>query len=73
MTGYKGFEQVIKGKQTKLISIKNSNGLQATISNYGARIITLVYNGINVTPGYSSLEPYMSSAIAPYHGATIGR
>jgi len=73
MTEHKGFEKVINGKQTKLISIKNNNGLQATISNYGARIIALVYNGINVTPGYSSLEPYMSAAIAPYHGATIGR
>ena len=73
MANKQGFEQVVNGKQTKIISVGNDKGLQATISNYGARIITLVFDGINVTPGYNSLEPYMSSAVAPYHGATVGR
>jgi aldose 1-epimerase len=66
------FERIINGKQTLLRSIKNGNGLEAIISNYGARIISLIFNGVNVTPGYPSLDEY-SSAIAHYHGATIGR
>ncbi|MDQ6610038.1 MAG: galactose mutarotase [Bacteroidota bacterium] len=68
----KNFERSINGKQTKLLSINNKKGLKAVISNYGARIINLVFNSINVTPGYPSLDAY-ASAVAPYHGATIGR
>ena len=67
------FERFIDGKQVKLFTIGNSQGLSASLSNYGARIITLEYNGINVTPAYFSLDDYMSPTIAPYHGATIGR
>lgn len=68
----KNFERTINGKETKLILLKNKNGTEAAISNYGARIISLVFHGINVTPGYSSLDAY-ASPLAPYHGATIGR
>jgi aldose 1-epimerase len=67
------FERLVNGKQTKLFYLTNHNGLEATLTNYGARIVTLSYNGVNITPAYPSLDPYMSNAIAPYHGATIGR
>lgn len=33
----------------------------------------LVFNGVNVTPAYPSLDAYLSPTEAPYHGATIGR
>src|SRR5688572_21384614 len=68
----KNFERDIAGKQTSLFSISNGK-LKAVITNYGARILILQYEDINVTPAYPSLEPYISSTIAPYHGATIGR
>lgn len=69
----KNFERTIDGKQTRLFSISNKKGLEAVICNYGARIITLHYNDVNVTPAYPSLDAYLSPTIAPYHGATIGR
>ncbi|GAA4733779.1 galactose mutarotase [Flavisolibacter ginsenosidimutans] len=69
----KNFERLINGKQTSLTFIRNGKGLEASISNYGARIITLLFDGINVTPAYDSLEPYTSTTLAPYHGATVGR
>lgn len=69
----KNFERSINGKKTALFSISNDKGMEAVFSNYGARIIALMINGVNVTPSYPGIESYMSPAIAPYHGATIGR
>jgi len=69
----KNFERLINGKQTSLTFIRNGKGLEASVSNYGARIISLVFDNINVTPSYNSLEPYTSLTLAPYHGATVGR
>lgn len=73
MIKVENFERSINGKQVKLFAINNNKRLSATISNYGARVITLDYSGINVTPAYPTLEDYMSPTIAPYHGATVGR
>ncbi|MDB5208084.1 MAG: galactose mutarotase [Flavisolibacter sp.] len=68
----KNFERTINDKQTRLLVLKNDKGLEVTISNYGARIISLVFNDVNVIPSFPSLDAY-ASAIAPYHGATVGR
>ncbi|HUC81261.1 MAG TPA: aldose epimerase family protein [Flavisolibacter sp.] len=68
-----GFERILNDKQTRLYRCTNEKGLEAYFTNYGARIIALFYNGVNVTPAYDSLDPYLSDTIAPYHGATIGR
>lgn len=66
------FERIINGKETSLVFIRNEKGMEVAISNYGARIISLVFNGVNVTPAFPSLDDY-ASTVAPYHGATIGR
>ena len=65
------FERLINGKKTSFFQLKNGD-LEAAISNYGARIISLIFKGVNVTPSFPSLDAY-TSALAPYHGATIGR
>src|SRR5688572_700256 len=67
------FQRTINGKQTSLYTIANDKGMEVFFSNYGARIIALLVNGVNVTPLYPSLESYLSPEVAPYHGATIGR
>lgn len=72
MNDPQNFERTINEKETRLILLKNDKGLEVAISNYGARIISLVFNGVNVTPDFPSLDAY-ASAVAPYHGATIGR
>lgn len=69
----KNFNRTLNGKQVELFSLTNNKGLEATLTNYGARIISLVFDGVNVTPSYPGLEPYMQPTVAPYHGATIGR
>ena len=69
----KNFERTINDRQTSLTFISNDKLLKAAFSNYGARIISLMVDGINVTPSFSSLEPYTTPNLAPFHGATIGR
>jgi len=56
--------------------LKNSNNVQATITNYGARITSVCIphqdNMVNVVTGFNSIDEYVK-ATAPYYGATIGR
>ncbi len=66
------FETTIEGKEVRLISIRNNNKLQVTISNFGARLISLVYDGVNTIVSFESLEDYFVPPVF-YHGATIGR
>ncbi|HYO21711.1 MAG TPA: aldose epimerase family protein [Flavisolibacter sp.] len=69
----KSFERIIDGKQTHLYRCTNNGNLTAFFSDYGARLIALYFDGLNVTPAYPTLEAYQSQTIAPYHGATVGR
>lgn len=66
------FETTIDGNEVLAITINNGKGLQAGISNYGARLVELLYDNVNVIVSFPRLEDYF---VAPkfYHGATIGR
>lgn len=73
----KNFETTIDGKQTDLYVLKNHNGMEAAITNYGGRLVSLVVpdkNGkmTDVVVGFNSVEDYQKST-EPYFGATIGR
>lgn len=73
----KAFRQVIDGKQTDLYVLRNKNNIRASLSNYGARIVSLVVPDsnnklTNVVIGYDSLQQYINSS-QRYFGATIGR
>jgi aldose 1-epimerase len=75
--GNKNFETTIDGKPTDLYVLKNHNGMQAAITNYGGRLVSLVVpdkNGkmTDVVVGFRSVEDYQKST-EPYFGATIGR
>jgi aldose 1-epimerase len=75
--GKKNFETTIDGKPTDLYVLKNHNGMQAAITNYGGRLVSLVVpdkNGkmTDVVVGFKSVEDYQKST-EPYFGATIGR
>jgi aldose 1-epimerase len=72
-----GFQGVIDGISTNLYILKNKNNCQAAITNYGARIVSLLVpdkNGIliDVVLGFDSIANYKLST-EPYFGATIGR
>jgi aldose 1-epimerase len=71
------FNQLLDGKQVGLYFLKNKNGLEAAITNYGARLVSLKVPNRNgefsdVVLGFSSLREYQESN-EPYFGATIGR
>lgn len=73
----KKFESVTDGKPTKLYVLTNKNGLEATFTNYGQRLVSLMVpdkNGFfdDVVLGFSSLDGYKTKKGA-YFGAVIGR
>ncbi|HXH99387.1 MAG TPA: aldose epimerase family protein [Sphingobacteriaceae bacterium] len=73
----KAFQQTIDGKPTDLFYLKNKNGITATITNYGGRIVGLLVPDkdgklVDVVVGFDSVEKYKSSK-EPYFGALIGR
>ncbi|NCD71308.1 galactose-1-epimerase [Mucilaginibacter sp. R11] len=72
-----GFEQTIDGKQVKLYYLKGKNGMQAAITNYGGRVVSLLVksqagNMIDVIAGFDNLKGYQESS-SNYYGALIGR
>jgi aldose 1-epimerase len=72
-----GFQSTIDGKLTDLFVLKNSNGMMASVTNYGARLVSLMVADKDgklrdVVVGFKSVNDYVNST-EPYFGATIGR
>jgi aldose 1-epimerase len=70
------FHRTIDGSQVDLYTLKNSNGLEATITNYGGIVVSLMVPDKNgklgdVVLGYDNLNDYIGNT--PYFGALIGR
>ncbi|MFS4417998.1 aldose epimerase family protein [Maribacter sp. 2307ULW6-5] len=71
------FRSQIDGKEVGLYTLMNKNGLKATFTNYGQRLISLYVPDKNgdfedVVLGFPTLEGYIN-ADEKYFGATIGR
>ncbi|MDO6435802.1 aldose epimerase family protein [Cyclobacterium sp. 1_MG-2023] len=71
------FEKTIDGKEVKLYHLTNKNGMEMTVTNFGARVVELFTpdkngNFEDVVLGYDDLDEY---SINPggYYGAPIGR
>ena len=72
-----GFEKTIDGKQTHLYVLKNKNGMQAAITNYGAHLVALMVTDkagklLDVAIGFDNIDKYQK-AMSAYYGATVGR
>jgi len=70
------FRRTIDGAQVDLYTLKNANGLEAQITNYGGIVVSLIVPDKNgklgdVVLGYDNLNEYIGST--PYFGALIGR
>ena len=71
------FEKVLdNNKSTKLYTLKNSNGMEVCITNFGARIVSIMVpdkngNMTDVVLGFDNIEDYIQ--IPTDFGATIGR
>ena len=71
------FKKVVDGKKTDLFVLSNSNGCEMTVTNYGAKIVSLMVPSkeeriVDVVAGHDSIESYLESGEA-YFGAICGR
>lgn len=71
------FEKNIDEKLTSLYVLTNKNGAELTISNYGARIVSLMVPNrdnelVDIVTGHNSIDEYLESE-EPYFGAVCGR
>ena len=69
------FEGVIDGKTTRMFSMENENGMVVTLTNYGAKIISIYApdrsgNFADVLLGFNSLAEYQQYGAS--HGAVVG-
>ena len=70
------FRTEVNGKQTDLFVLKNKNGMEVCITNYGGRIVSVMVPDKDgkmrdVVLGFDSIQDYLN--IPTNFGATIGR
>ena len=70
------FHQVIGYEETDVFYLVNKNNVRAAITNFGARLISLLIpvndSQLNIVAGYNTLDQYLQST-EPYYGAVVGR
>ena len=69
------FEKTIDGKQTTLYTLKNADGMQVDLTNFGAKIVSIIVpdkNGkmTDVNLGFKSIDEYQT--LQKQYGAVIG-
>ncbi|APF18338.1 Aldose 1-epimerase [Caldithrix abyssi DSM 13497] len=72
----KSFRKKLQGVDVDLITLKNDGGMQMQVTNYGARVVSLLApdehgNLSDVVAGYDDLDAYVQDPY--YFGAIIGR
>jgi aldose 1-epimerase len=73
----KNFRKIVDGKPVDLFILTNKNGVEASVINYGAKIVSIQVpdkNGkfVDVVLGKSNIDDYMNEQ-EPYFGAICGR
>lgn len=71
------FNKQLDGKETMLCILTNSKGAELSITNYGAKIVSLMVPNrdgefVDVVTGYNTIDEYLTSE-EPYFGAICGR
>lgn len=71
------FDQIIDGKQTGLYILSNKQGSEMAVTNYGAKIVSLMVPDkdgklTDVVLGHPTINEYLASE-EPYFGAICGR
>ena len=73
------FDTLINEKPVKLYVLKNNNGMEVCITNYGARVVSLVVpdkdgNPTDVVLGYDNIAQYAETLNSPSdYGSSVGR
>jgi aldose 1-epimerase len=70
------FQKEIGGKKTDLVTLKNDSGMIVKITNYGARIVSILVPDKNdtyadVSLGYANIDDYLKDST--YVGSIVGR
>jgi aldose 1-epimerase len=71
------FAGMVDGKEVKLFTLENANGVLTQITNFGGRVVSLWVPDKNgdfedIVTGYNTLDDYLNSKEI-YYGALIGR
>lgn len=77
MLSKKNFQKIVDGKETDLYFLKNKNGMEVAITNYGGRIVGIYAPDrhgkfADVALGFDSIDGYLDNN-EYYFGAIIGR
>ena len=73
------FDSTINGKKTELITLKNANGMEVCLTNYGGRVVSLSVPDKNNKPtdvvlGYDNIHQYADTLRTPSdYGSSVGR
>lgn len=73
------FVDTVDGKTTALYTLKNENGMEVCITNYGGRVVSLCVpdkdgKPTDVVLGYDNLAQYMDTLNSPSdYGSSVGR
>ena len=73
------FDTIINKKQVKLFTLKNSNGMEVCITNFGGRVVSLCVPDKNGKPtdvvlGYDNIKQYADTVNSPSdYGSSVGR
>lgn len=72
------FQMEVDGKMTDLFVLTNSNGLEICVTNFGARVVSLMVpdkngNFTDIVLGEDSIDIYVNRPKDYYYGAVIGR
>ncbi len=73
----KDFEHQIDGKKTHLVILENNAGVRVALSDFGARIVSILVPDktgklVDVVLGFNSMQAYIQAG-EPFHGVTVGR
>lgn len=73
------FDTIINEKQVKLYTLKNQNGMEVCITNYGGRVVSLVVPDRDGRPtdivlGFDNIAQYADTLNSPTdYGSSVGR
>ena len=75
----KDFDSTVMGKKTELITLKNNNGMEVCLTNYGCRVVSICVSDKNGKPtdvvlGYDNIHQYADTLNSPSdYGSSVGR
>lgn len=73
------FDSTINGKKTELITLKNGNGMEVCLTNYGGRVVSISVpdkdgKPTDVVLGYDNIAQYADTLNSPSdYGSSVGR